>query len=132
MKKFSEDWHKQDIADEMKELEEAKGFLHRWSELSDVVYTVTRAHWSGHKRIKWPLKKWQYWYGIVYMFPKYTLRWLLFFIVGKTIDPKKRVAAVRNPKKPQKSHDTAVECGVDPEIFTKRVEKLRKIWPLLK
>lgn len=57
MPKHDDAWHRQDVADEMKELAEAKGFFWRWSERSDVVYTVTRARWSGHRGFAWPLLK---------------------------------------------------------------------------
>ena len=45
--KKTREWHEGDIADELQELKEAYSWLNKWSEMSDVVYTVTRARWSG-------------------------------------------------------------------------------------
>ena len=78
MPKYDEEWHRQDIEDELKELRGAKGFLDTWSEKSDLVYTYTRAKWSGHHNIIFPKGKLDFLIGLVYMFPKYTLRWLFF------------------------------------------------------
>lgn len=36
-------WHQTDVQEELKELEEAEGLVNKWSELSDVAYTSTRA-----------------------------------------------------------------------------------------
>src|SRR3989344_5053399 len=49
-------WHTEDIADEFEEFKEARGFIDKWSELSDVAYTYTRAQWSGHKNVEFPFK----------------------------------------------------------------------------
>ena len=78
-------WHQNDVAEELQELKESKGFIHKWSELSDVVYTFTRARWSGHENIKYPLGKISFWVGLLYMFPKYTLRWKFYRVLGKKI-----------------------------------------------
>jgi hypothetical protein len=47
MPKYDEEWHRQDMADELTEYEEASGFIDTWSELSDVAYTYTRAKRNG-------------------------------------------------------------------------------------
>jgi len=44
-------WYKKDIADELEEYKEANGFIEKWSELSDIVYTYTRAKWFGYHEI---------------------------------------------------------------------------------
>ena len=36
MPKYDEEWHKQDMADELAKYEEAHGLIDTWSELSDV------------------------------------------------------------------------------------------------
>lgn len=74
MPKYDFTWHSQDVAEEFGEYKEATGLLHRWSELSDVVYTYTRAQWSGYKEIEFPLSRTGFYIGLLYMFPKYTLR----------------------------------------------------------
>ncbi|MBT3455598.1 hypothetical protein HN446_00890 [bacterium] len=131
MPKFCEQWHKDDIADELQELKEACGFFKRWSEKSDVVYTYTRAKWSGYKNFKCPLNFFEYIFGLLYMFPKYTLRFLFFLHVGKCIDKTKRVKGIRNPKKPKKLYEMAKENKIDPELFVKLCQKKLKYWPLL-
>ncbi len=133
MEKFDEAWHRSDIADEMEELNEAEGFFNRWSELSDVVYTVTRAQfWSKISGIRWPLRKRDYWWGMLYMFPKYTLRWCFFNFCGKLTDRSKKVHAVRNPKKIHKLHLIAEEAGVPKKKFEKICRRWVRVWPLLK
>ncbi len=126
------DWHLRDIQDEIEELKEAKSLIYRWSEVSDVVYTYTRAKWSGHEEIEFPLSKINYYVGLVYMFPKYTLRWKFFRKIGKSFDKNLNITEVRNPKKIHKLEDIADKYNLDKDIFKKRSEKLLKRWVLLK
>lgn len=131
MPKHDAVWHKRDMEDELKELKEANGFVHVWSELSDVVYTYTRAKWSGYRHFKWPLKWYMYFAGIPYMFVKYTLRWLFFMIAGILTD-KKIIKEVRNPRKLEKLRVIAMKNGLNSDKFEKKCQKLLKIWPLIK
>lgn len=48
-------WHEQDVADELQELQEARGLIDRWSEYSDICYTYTRARWSGRQDMRSPI-----------------------------------------------------------------------------
>lgn len=128
---YDKQWHERDIADEAKELAEAEGFIHTWSELSDVAYTYTRAHWSGHE-ISQPLTPLQYCAGLVYMFPKYTLRWWFFRRAGKQLNSSKQIHEVRNPKKTAKLHKIADRYDLDREMFQKVCEAQLRYWPLLK
>lgn len=66
------------MADELAEYEEAHGFIDIWSELSYVAYTYTHARWSGHNGIDFPFSKVKLTIGLLYMIPKYTLRWRFF------------------------------------------------------
>ncbi len=125
-------WHKQDMEDEFKELEEAEGFFDTWSELSDVVYTYTRARWSGHKHFYWPLSRMEFIKGIFYMIPKYTLRWLFFRLAGKMTDKKSLLREVRNPRKSHKLKTIAQKHGLNSDEFEKQCKRLLKIWPLIK
>lgn len=131
MPKHDEAWHRQDIADELLELKEARNFLERWSELSDIAYTYTRAHWSGYK-IKRPLGLGAFVWGLIYMFPKYTLRWLFYRIVGRRVDPVVKLTEVRNPKKVEKLHEIALRYHLDPIRFETEAKRLLRYWPLLK
>jgi hypothetical protein len=132
MQKHDLAWHKQDMADEIKEYEEAKGFIARWSELSDIVYTYTRGRWSGHQELVFPLSPWQFAWGSLYMFPKYSLRWLFFVTTGKQAGAEKTIREVRNPAKLFKLDDIAERYGVDKERFREICGKLLRFWPLLK
>lgn len=130
MPKYDRAWHEQDIADELKELEEAGGIIATWSELSDIVYTYTRACWSGHKTLQQPLSRSEFFLGALYMFPKYTLRWLFFRRIGSVMGAT-NITEVRNPKKTEKVGDIARRYGLDEEKFRKESERKLKYWPLL-
>ncbi len=132
MPKHDIDWHIQDIKDELEELEEAKSLIHKWSEVSDVVYTYTRAKWSGHIDLNFPLKKIHFYVGLVYMFPKYTLRWRFFRKIGKSFDKNLKINEVRNPKKIHKLEDIAFKYNLDKNLFKEKSEKLLKKWILLR
>ena len=123
-------WHKQDLADEMEEYREADTLLHRWSELSDVAYTYTRARWSGH-RMSRPLSVPSFFIGLVYMFPKYSLRWWFYRLAGRRTDSNARLHEVRNPKKIEKVRVIAEKYHLDPVTFEQECRKLLRCWPLL-
>lgn len=132
MPKHSFDWHKQDIEDELNELKEATGIINKWSELSDVAYTFTRAKWSGHNDFKLPISKSKYFIGLLYMFPKYTLRWKFFQTIGKRLDKNVKVREVRNPKKNEKLKIMAQKYNFNEEAFLNEVKNLKKKWFFLK
>lgn len=116
MEQKDEAWHIEDVADEMVELSEASGFIDRWSEYSDVVYTVTRARRGGYE-LKSPLKRRQFLYGSIYMFPKYSSRWLFFNRAGRKLGAKRKVTEVRNPQKLRKLEHIANKYGLEPQEF---------------
>ena len=130
MPKEDWNWHKNDIEDELEELKEAKSLIHYWSEVSDVVYTYTRAKWSGHK-IKRPINLGLFSIGLIYMFPKYTLRWYFYRLIGKEFNKKLKINEVRNPKKSHKLKEISLRWNLDPELFEKRVKEKMKFWIFL-
>ncbi|MCC7357619.1 hypothetical protein IT408_03905 [Candidatus Uhrbacteria bacterium] len=132
MPKKSEAWHREDIAAEWKELQEARGFISRWSEYSDVAYTYTRALWSGHASIQNPLGFWMCYWGLLYMFPKYTLRWLFYRRVGKKLNARVSLTEVRNPHKTEKLYHIAEKYGLDAAKFEVICREQLRYWPLLK
>lgn len=132
MPKYDENWHRQDLADELAEYEEAIGFIDTWSELSDVAYTYSRAKWSGHKNINFPLSKTKLYIGILYMFPKYTLRWRFFRKLGHSFDENLHINEVRNPRKAAKLKAIAEKHNLDPEQFQIKAEQELKQAVLLK
>jgi len=132
MPRHDEAWHQQDLTDELAEYNEATGPIDRWSELSDVVYTYTRAHWSGHPSIAFPFSRARFFVGTFYMIPKYTLRWGFFRTLGRQFDAKLRISEVRNPKKIEKLEKIADKYNLDKNQFVTKAEQLMKYWPFLK
>lgn len=126
MPQYDESWHRQDLADELAEYREARGLIDAWSELSDVAYTYTRARWSGHTTIDFPLSNMQLAVGLLYMLPKYTLRWRFFRRLGRTFDPNMRISEVRNPEKITKLKEIAEKYHLDPVVFETRSRQLLK------
>lgn len=130
MKKYDRAWHEQDIADELSEYHEETRFLKKWSELSDVSYTYSRAKWSGHT-LEFPFSKWHLVAGVMYMIPKYTGRWLFFKKAGKRAGSKEPIREVRNPRKVHKLHTIAKRYDIDTEAFQEICEQQLKRWILL-
>lgn len=131
MERKDAEWHKSDIADELAELQEAKQLIHRWSEYSDVVYTVTRARWGGHQ-LNSPIGLHHFAIGAIYMFPKYTLRWLFFYRAGKKAGAITKVTEVRNPSKLHKLEHIANKYEMDSKKFLEACRSQIRYWPLLK
>lgn len=123
-------WHKNDIAEEVEELKEAKGIIHHWSELSDICFAYNRSVWAGYKNITLPINKGQYIIGLFYMFPKYNLRWKFFRDLGDKLGVK--IREVRNPSRLHKLEKIAAGHGVDKQKFLLEAKKLLKRRILLK
>ncbi len=132
MPKNNLNWHKQDIEDELSELKEAEGLINKWSEISDVVYTYTRAKWSGHNELDFPLRKRYFYIGLLYMFPKYTLRWKFFRVLGKQFNNNLKITEVRNPRKIEKLDIIAEKYNLNKKQFKIEANKLSKRWVFLK
>ena len=132
MPKYDYDWHQADILEELKEYEEATGLINKWSELSDVAYTYTRGLWSGHVGISYPLAKVSFYIGLLYMFPKYSLRYSFYRVLGKKIDKNVKLKEVRNPEKIEKLKNIATKYNLDPDKFIEEAKKLMKRWVFLK
>jgi len=132
MKKYDSAWHEADIEEELMEYQKAEGFWEKWSESSDIVYTYTRAKWSGHANLLFPLTRRQFLSGSIYMFPKYTLRWLFFVAAGKLAGSRGIIREVRNPQKLTKLDEIAKKNSLDKEKFRLACQKLLRYWILLK
>jgi hypothetical protein len=124
MDTFDKAWHEGDIADEFQEFLDATGIVHRWSELSDVVYTYTRGKYDGGFDLTFPLGKWAYALGLLYMFPKIMCRWWLFRAVGKEFHTD--IRCVRNPKKVHKLRAIAALYSIDQDRFVAAVQQKMK------
>lgn len=132
MPRFDRAWHEGDLADELAEYREETKLLKKWSELSDVVYTCTRSRWSGH-RLPFPLRRWQFGAGAIYMLPKYTGRFLFYRRAGRRAGADKTVRCVRNPRKLYKLEADLAEQGVTvdwPKLHAICQRQLKR-WPLL-
>lgn len=130
MKKHDQAWHEADMADELAEFYEETKWFKKWSELSDVCYTYSRSRWDNCA-VEFPLNRALYPIGLLYMFPKYTGRWLFFRQAGKKSGAQKPVHAVRNPKKVHKLHKIAEQNGINSKLFEEVCKKQLKHWPLL-
>jgi len=126
------EWHRRNILDEIAEFKEARGLINRWSELSDIVYTYTRAQWSEHEDIEFPLQKPYFYIGLFYMFPKYTLRWKFYRVLGKKFDSSLNISEVRNPMKIAKLKKIAKKYNLDPTRFKSEAERIIRSWVFLK
>lgn len=129
--KYDEQWHRNDMADELAEYREETKLLKKWSEASDVVYTYTRSKWSGHGSVEFPLGRVAYVFGVLYMYPKYSLRQLFFQRAGKRAGKSNRLRCVRNPRKTHKLHQIAEDNKLDKDKFQNICEKQLRYWPLL-
>jgi hypothetical protein len=129
MEKYSKQWHQSDIDDEYNELLEADRLFHLWSEYADVSYTYSRAKWSGHD-VNLPIAKKMYLVGLVYMVPKYSLRYLFYRRVGKKFG--KTLHEVQNPSKRAKLEKIAARNDIPADHFVDTCNKLLRFWPLLK
>ncbi len=129
MKKYDKQWHEDDIKEEYEELRAANSLLEKWSEYSDVCYTYSRAKWTGFD-INLPIPLHMYYVGLLYMFPKYSLRFLFFRRVGRKFG--KKIHEVRNPRKRAKLHIIAERNEIPSREFIARCEKQLRYWPLLK
>lgn len=127
MSKKEREWHLQDIADELYELRESTGLINCWSEKSDVVYTVTRARWTGHN-VDYPIGKKDQILGRIYMYPKYTMRFIFFRRAGRKIDPSVKIRQVRNPKKTHKLRHIAEKYNLPPDEFVVVCQKQYRYW----
>jgi hypothetical protein len=127
MSKKDREWHLQDIADELYELKESTGLINCWSEKSDVVYTVTRARWSGHD-VDYPIGRKDQVLGRIYMYPKYTMRFVFFRRAGKKLNSTVQIHQVRNPKKIHKLRHIAEKYNLPPDEFVVICQKQYRYW----
>ena len=66
------------------------------------------------------------------MFPKFTLRFGFYRVLGKKIDKNVLMKEVRNPKKIEKLEHIALKYNLNPEQLKIEAEKLMKRWIFLR
>ncbi len=130
MPKHNRTWHQNDMNEEYQEYLEEKNIIKKWSELSDLVYTHSRSCWSGHK-LRYPLNKKTVPLGLIYMYPKYTLRYTFYRKAGHIINQSVHLKEVRNPRKTYKLHEIAKKYDLDEKEFTQTCQQLLKRWILI-
>ena len=130
MRKHTKAWYEKDMEEELQEYYEESALFKRWSELSDLSYAYSRARWNGHN-INFPFGKVPYFIGLIYMFPKYSGRWLFFRRAGHKTGAAIPIREVRNPKKIHKLHHIAEKNSIDPVIFENVCKQQLRYWPLL-
>jgi hypothetical protein len=129
MPKHDEEWHQADIRRELAELRAAgSSWQEKWSEYADVAYVHSRARWAGFD-LALPIPRHVFYLSLIYMLPKYTLRYLFFRRAGLRCG--KRIYEVRNPKKPEKLRSIAKHNGINPDEFVAVCQEQLRYWPLI-
>lgn len=132
MPRYDAAWHQADILAEFQELRHARGWLERWSEMADVACAYTRGRWgSGHAGLYCPLGPGRYRLGLLYAVPKYTSRWLFYYVAGRKVGASRKLTEVRNPRKREKLCAIALRYEIPPEEFVEVCQRLARWWPLL-
>lgn len=125
LSKHDKAFFERQIADEFKELKEAKGLCNKWSELSDIVFNYARGRFdNGIQDLEFPLPYLYYYIGLVYGYPKFTLRWLFFKRVGKKFGVS--INELRNWKKVEKLKKIAQKYKIPELEFIEEVHRISK------
>lgn len=125
-------WHCDRLREEELELREARTYLEKISEASDVLFSISRARHDGFD-IQ-PLPSFfdrRYMLAYLYMVGKFSSRWLFFMSASLLCRAPHAVREVVNPTKDEKLLQVATRHRIDPIRFTRVCRKLLRIWPLL-
>lgn len=130
--RFDKSWYEKDLADELAEYHDENNYFKKWSELSDVAYTVSRSQWS-ESTVDNPFSSTKHYLGVIYMVPKYTGRYFFYRTAGRKAGANKDIKWIRNPKKLHKLKEIVDEQDVvvDIEKLIATCEQQKKYWPLL-
>ncbi|KAI1825050.1 hypothetical protein F4861DRAFT_221276 [Xylaria intraflava] len=126
-------WYRDRYEEELVELREAKGFLAKLSEESDVFFALSRADFDGFHVADPPQFRARHVMVYSYMMAKYTSR-LGFYRTLATLCGASNAGVVRevvNASKDSKLKAVAKRHQIDPEKFTSVGRRLRRVWPLL-
>ncbi|KAI0993864.1 hypothetical protein K3495_g14320 [Podosphaera aphanis] len=125
-------WYRERLREELRERREARGFLERLSETSDVFYNVTRAQHDGMKIATLPAFTPAHLPIYAYMVGKYTLRWGFYRTAARLCHvPHDNICEVVNPTKDSKVEKVARCHDIDATQFKAAARQLRQVWPLL-
>ncbi|KAL3463279.1 hypothetical protein BJX64DRAFT_287533 [Aspergillus heterothallicus] len=138
-------WHRARIREELAERRHARNFLQRLSEMSDVLFSTSRARHDGfeiHPRLfvsvfACPSRFLRSTFGLglayAYMLTKFTLRWGFYRTAAYFAGSPKpfEVREVVNPRKKGKLDEVAERHQIDKERFRRICARLKWVWPLL-
>ncbi|KAI9704997.1 MAG: hypothetical protein M1836_006777 [Candelina mexicana] len=127
-------WHHDRFREEIQECHEARTYIEKLSETSDVFFSISRAKHDGYPiRELIPCNTPRHALVYAYMFGKFTLRWGFHLTAAwlSGVEDWKGVREVTNPGKDHKLELVALRHGIDAEKFGRVGRKLRWVWPLL-
>ena len=125
-------WHSDRLREEVQELDEARTYVEKVSEASDVLFTISRARHEGFDIRPLPsLFDRKYTLAYLYMVGKFSSRWLFYLTASLICRAPHAVREVVNPTKEEKLFLVAARHQLDPTKFTRVCRKLLRIWPLL-
>ena len=116
-------WYRDRLREELKERRDAKTFLEKLSETSDVLFSISRARYDGFPvQSLPPLRTTRHTLAYTFLLLKYTFckapHW------GS-------VREVVNPGKDGNLREVARRHNIDPEEFVNAGQQLRNVWPLI-
>lgn len=126
-------WYRKRLQEELQERRNAKTWLRKLSETSDVFFSISRAHYDGYPVRRLPS------FGVVrhlpiyaYMLVKYTSRWRFYRTVAVLCNAPRNdlVREVVNPDRDQKLEEVALRYQLDPIKFREVGCHVRRAWPL--
>lgn len=124
-------WQSDRLREVIQECAEAKTYIERLSENSDVFFCISRARHEGHNiaplpSCNTPRNALVY----AYMIGKFSLRWG-FHRTAARLSGVKGVCEVTNPGKDHKIQIVAQRHGIDPGVYGRVATRLRWVFPLL-
>ncbi|CAZ84861.1 unnamed protein product [Tuber melanosporum] len=126
-------WYRDRLREELQERRTAKTSLRKFSETSDVIFSISRARYDGFPvRTLPPFVASRDALLYTYMLAKYTLRWKFYRTAAILCNaPCDKVREVINPRKDHKLDEVASRYQIDPVEFRRVGRQLRRVWPLL-
>ena len=127
-------WYRDRLREELKERRDAKTFLEKLSETSDVLFSISRARHDGFPvQSLPPFRTTRHTLAYTFMLLKYTLRWRFYRIAAKFCKAPHwgSVREVVNPGKDGNLREVARRHNIDPEEFVNAGQQLRNVWPLI-
>ncbi|CAG8127488.1 unnamed protein product [Penicillium nalgiovense] len=126
-------WHRARLREELRESRLAETSWQKLSETSDVLFSITRAHYYGFL-----IQNPSCLAGLnsspiyMYMLAKYTSRWSFFKAAALFCNAQhwKLVHELVNPDKDHKLTEVASRHGINEKDFRQVSHQLRRIWPL--